>query len=113
MSNHAHVVQNKLGSTVLGTAGFRVLSLGEIAAMPLLTDLTKSLDLLTLWANLKYAHLSGRVVHKQEIKYGIDSKYEFSFPSRPCERALIIETTTKYFDAIQEHKKEDWKNFSR
>ncbi len=44
MSRHANLVQNTLGSTVLGTGGFRILSLGEIAALPLLRDLASALD---------------------------------------------------------------------
>ena len=48
MSHHAHLVTNTLGSTVIGTVGFRILSLGEIAAMPLFRDLAKALDRLTL-----------------------------------------------------------------
>ncbi len=109
MSNHAHLVQNTLGSTVIGTAGFRILSLGEIAAYPLLPDLASSLDLLTLWTNLRFADHSGIVIHEQEAKHGVKSKYEVPFPTRPCDPALMIETTAKYFDAIREHKKEDWK----
>ena len=109
MSNHAHLVQNTLGSTVIGTAGFRILSLGEIAALPMLSDLTEALDLLTLWTNLRYADHSGRVIQEQETKHGVASKYEFSFPSRPCDRALMTETTAAYFDAIRKHDKESWK----
>ena len=110
MSNHAHLVQNTLGSTVIGTAGFRILSLGEVAAHPLLPELTESLDLLTLWTSLRYADHSGRVIHEQEIKHGIGNKYEFSFPHHPCDRALMTEAINGYFDSIVEQNKENWKN---
>ena len=109
MSNHAHLVQNTLGSTVIGTAGFRILSLGEIAALPLLPDLASALDALTLWTNLRYADHSGIVIREQEAKHGAAGKYEFSLPDRPCEHALMVETVDKYFDAIRKHEKEDWK----
>ena len=109
MSNHAHMVQNTLGTTVIGTAGFRILSLGEIAAYPLLPDLAEALNLLTLWTGLRFANHSGKVIHEQEAKYGVDTKYEYSFPADPCDRALMKETTAKYFDTILEHQKEDWK----
>ena len=109
MSNHAHLVQNTLGSTVIGTAGFRILSLGEVAAYPLLPELTESLDMLTLWTSLRYADHSGIVIREQETKHGIGGKYEFSFPSLPCDLALMTETTNKYFEAIREHNKEAWK----
>ena len=109
MSNHAHLVQNTLGSTVLGTAGFRILSLGEAAAHPLLPDLASSLDKLTLWTSLRYADHSGKVIQAQESKHGIGSKYDFSFPSHPCDRALMAEASKKYFDAIREQNKGAWK----
>ncbi len=110
MSHHAHLVQNTLGSTVIGTAGFRILSLGEIAALPLLLDLSSALDWLTLWTNLRFADHSGRVIHEQETKHGAAGKYDYALPEEPCDRALMAETTGKYFDAIREHGKEEWKS---
>ena len=109
MSSHAHLVQNTLGANVLGTAGFRILTLGEVAAQPLLRELVEALDLLTLWTSLRYADHSGIVIYEQEDKRGIGDKYEFSFPTQPCDHTLMVETTNKYFDAIREHNKEDWK----
>ena len=110
MSHHAHLVQNTLGSTVIGTAGFRIMSLGEIAALPLLRDLASALDWLTLWTNLRFADHSGRVIHEQEIKHGGAGKYDYVLPETPCDRTLMLETTSKYFDAIREHGKEEWKS---
>ena len=34
MSHHAHVVQNTLGSTVIGTVGFRIMSLARLRPCP-------------------------------------------------------------------------------
>ncbi len=110
MSNHAHMVQNVLGSTVIGTAGFRILSLGEIAALPLLPELAKSLDKLTLWTNLRYAEHSGIVIQEQETQYGVAGKYEYSLPTEPCERALMRKTADRYFAAIQAHDKDEWRS---
>ena len=109
MSHHAHLVTNTLGSTVIGTVGFRILSLGEIAAMPLLRDLTKALDQLTLWTGLRYADHSGIVIHEQEREHGAAGKYESALPAAPCDPALMTATTARYFDAIRDHAKDDWK----
>ena len=109
MSHHAHVVQNTLGSTVIGTVGFRIMSLGEIAALPLLRDLTRALDWLTLWTALRFADHSGRVIHEQELEHGAADKYGYSLPVERCDPALMTATTNKYFDAIREHAKEEWK----
>ena len=109
MSHHAHLVQNTLGSTVIGTVGFRIMSLGEIAALPLLRDLTGALDWLTLWTALRFAEHSGRVIHEQEIEHGAADKYSYSLPVEPCDSTLMTATTGKYFDAILEHRKEEWK----
>ena len=97
MSNHAHLVQNTLGSTVIGTVGFRILSLGKIAAQPLLPDLAKSLDLLTLWTSLRYAAHSGLVIQEQETKYGVADKYKYSLPDQPCDYNLMGESSTDSF----------------
>ena len=109
MSHHAHLVTNTLGSTVIGTVGFRILSLGKIAAMPLLRDLTKALDQLTLWTALRYADHSGIVIHEQEREHGAAGKYESALPAAPCDPALMTATTARYFDAIRDHAKDDWK----
>ena len=109
MSHHAHLVQNTLGSTVIGTAGFRILSLGEIAALPLLRDLASALDWLTLWTNLRFADHSGQVIHEQELKHGAAGKYEYTLPTEPCDPALMTATTEKYFGAIRQHAKREWK----
>ena len=97
MSNHAHLFQNTLGSTVIGTVGFRILSLGKIAAQPLLPDLAKSLDLLTLWTSLRYAAHSGLVIQEQETKYGVADKYKYSLPDQPCDYNLMGESSTDSF----------------
>ena len=109
MSHHAHLVTNTLGSTVIGTVGFRILSLGEIAAMPLFRDLAKALDRLTLWTSLRFADHSGIVIHEQEREHGAAGKYEFDLPTAPCRPALMTATTGRYFDAIRKHAKDEWK----
>ena len=109
MSLHAHLVQNTLGSTVIGTAGFRIMSLGEVAALPLLPDLTRALDWLTLWTNLRFADHSGIVIREQETSHGAAHKYEYALPADPCDHALMVETAGKYFGAIRERDKEEWK----
>ena len=109
MSHHAHLVQNVLGSTVIGTAGFRILSLGEIAALPMLPDLATALDRLTLWTNLAFADHSGIVIHEQEREHGSADKYDYRLPTAPCDPARMRATVEQYFDAIREHKKEEWK----
>ncbi len=109
MSHHAHLVQNVLGATVIGTAGFRILSLGEIAALPILPDLTSALDSLTLWTNLAYADHSGVVIHEQEREHGSAGKYDYELPAARCEPARMTATVEKYFDAIREQEKEEWK----
>ncbi len=109
MSHHAHLVQNVLGATVIGTAGFRILSLGEIAALPILPDLTTALDSLTLWTNLAFADHSGNVIHEQEREHGSAGKYDYQLPRAPCDPARMRATAEKYFGAIREDKKEEWK----
>ena len=109
MSHHAHLVQNTLGATVIGTAGFRILSLGEIAALPLLPELTTALDRLTLWTNLAFADHSGIVIREQEREHGAAAKYDYRLPAAPCDPALMTATAEKYFAAIREQKKEEWK----
>ena len=109
MSHHAHLVQYVLGANVIGTAGFRVKPLGEIAALPLLQDLTTALDRLTLWTNLAFADHSGIVIHEQEHEHGSAGKYDFQLPTAPCDPARMAATAEKYFGAIREHEKEEWK----
>ena len=109
MSHHAHLVQNVLGTTVIGTAGFRILSLGEIAAQPLLRDLAAALDSLTLWTNLAFTEHSGIVIHEQEREHGTAGKYEYRLPTARCDPARMTATVARYFDAIREQKKGDWK----
>ncbi len=109
MSHHAHLVQNVLGATVIGTAGFRILSLGEIAALPLLPDLASALDSLTLWTNLAFADHSGVVIHEQEREHGAAGKYDYQLPAARCDPARMTAAVEKYFDAIRKHEKEEWK----
>ncbi len=109
MSHHAHLVQNVLGDTVIGTAGFRILTLGEIAARPILPHLASALDSLTLWTNLEFAEHSGIVIHEQEREHGVAGKYDYQLPTAPCDPARMKATVEKYFEAILKHKKEPWK----
>ncbi len=109
MSHHAHLVQHVLGDTVIGTAGFRILSLGEIAARPLLPHLTAALDSLTLWTNLAFEHHSGVVIHEQEREHGAADKYDFRLPTARCDPARMAATAAKYHDYFSEGKKEEWK----
>ena len=102
MSHHAHLVQNVLGATVIGTAGFRILSLGDIAARPLLPNLTTALDSLTLWTNLAFAGHSGIVIHEQECEHGSADKYDYVLPTARCDPARMAATVDKYFGAIRE-----------
>ena len=109
MSHHAHMVQNVLGATVIGTAGFRILSLGEIAARPLLPDLATALDSLTLWTNLAFADHSGIVIHEQERQHGSADKYDHELPTARCDPARMTATVDRYFEAIRDQEKEEWK----
>ncbi len=109
MSHHAHLVQNVLGDSVIGTAGFRILTLGEIAARPMLPQLAIALDSLTLWTNLAFADHSGIVIHEQELEHGVADKYDYRLPTAPCNPAQMTATVEKYFDAIREDEKEMWK----
>ncbi len=109
MSHHAHLVQNVLGATVIGTAGFRILSLGEIAARPLLPDLATALDSLTLWTNLAFADHSGIVIHEQERQHGSADKYDHELPTARCDPARMTTTVDRYFEAIRDQEKEEWK----
>ncbi len=109
MSHHAHLVQNVLGTTVIGTAGFRILSLGEIAALPLLRELATALDSLTLWTNLAFADHSGIVIQEQETEHGAADKYVYRLPTARCDPARMTATVERYFDAIREHDKGGWK----
>lgn len=109
MSHHAHLVQNTLGSTVIGTVGFRIMSLGEMAAQPLLRELAGALDWLTLFTSLCFADHSGRVIHEQELRHGAADKYGREPPTEACDPALMKAAVEKYFDAIRRHAKSEWK----
>ena len=108
MSVHAHVVESILGADVLGTLGFRILTLGEVAARPLFPALATALDRLTLWTSLKYATHSGRVIEQGERSHGVGCKYEIRLPDEPCDEALMRRGVDNYFAAIRSHNKSDW-----
>ncbi|WP_420621939.1 nuclear transport factor 2 family protein [Candidatus Poriferisodalis sp.] len=109
MSTHAHMVYNVLGSAVNGTLGARVLSLGQVAAYPLLRDITNALDNLTLWTSLRYAHHSGIVIFDQERTHSNTDKYDIDLPDTACDRQLMNTAIGAYFEAIGDHDKERWK----
>ena len=49
------------------------------------------------------------VIHEQEREHGAAGKYEFALPTAPCPPALMTATTGRYFAAIREHAKDEWK----
>lgn len=81
----------------------------DLAALPLLPELTTALDRLTLWTNLAFADHSGIVIREQEREHGAAAKYDYRLPAAPCDPALMTATAEKYFAAIREQKKEEWK----
>ena len=108
MSVHAHIVESILGADVLGTLGFRVLTLGEVAARPLFPVLAASLDRLTLWTSLKFASHSGRVIEQRERAHGVGGKYQCRLPEAPCAEALMRSGVDNYFAAIRTQNKGEW-----
>ena len=58
-------------------------------ALPLLRNLTRALDWLTLWTTLRFADHSGRVIHEQEFEHGAADKYGYSLPVERCDPALM------------------------
>ena len=110
MSAHAHLVYNVLGSAVNGTLGARVLSLGEVASYPLLSDITDALDNVTLWTALRYASHSGVVIQQQEEAHGLGEKYQPAYPDGECATDLVNHTIKQYFTAIADADKEAWKS---
>lgn len=110
MSAHAHLVYNVLGSSVNGTLGARVLSLGQVASHPLLSDITDALDNLTLWTALRYASHSGVVIQQQEEAHGLHEQYQPVYPPGDCAPELMAQAIERYFTAIAAHDKEAWKS---
>ena len=108
MSLHAHIVASTLGADVLGTLGFRVLTLGDVAARPLFPVLAASLDRLTLWTSLKYSNHSGRVIEQGERAHGVGAKYQCQLPQEPCDAALMRRGVDSYFAAIRDQDKGEW-----
>ena len=108
MSVHAHIVESILGADVLGTLGFRVLTLGEVAARPLFPVLAASLDRLTLWTSLKYSNHSGRVIEQGERAHGVGAKYQCRLPEEPCDASLMRRGVDRYFAAIRDQDKGAW-----
>lgn len=108
MSVHAHIVESILGADVLGTLGFRILTLGEVAARPLFPTLAAALDKLTLWTSLKFANHSGVVIEQGEREHGVAGKYAVQLPKEPCDEALMRRGVDNYFAAIRSQKKGDW-----
>ena len=108
MSLHAHIVASTLGADVLGTLGFRVLTLGDVAARPLFPVLAASLDRLTLWTSLKYSNHSGRVIEQGERDHGVGAKYQCRLPQEPCDAALMRRGVDRYFAAIRDQDKGEW-----
>ena len=108
MSLHAHIVASTLGADVLGTLGFRVLTLGDVAARPLFPVLAASLDRLTLWTSLKYSNHSGRVIEQGERDHGVGAKYQCQLPQEPCDAALMRRGVDRYFAAIRDQDKGEW-----
>ncbi len=108
LSNHVLLMQNIQGSAEVGNIDPDALTLESPGASPLLPELVKAFDKLTLWTSLKYAAQSGAVIRELEEEQGVAGKYECELPAEPSTRSRMLRTIDRYFETVREGDREAW-----
>ncbi len=108
LSNHFLLMQNIQGSAEVGNIDPDTLSLQSPGASPLLPELVKAFDKLTLWTSLKNARQSGAVIRELEEEHGLAKKYDREPPTKPSTRSRMLRTIDRYFKTLREGDREAW-----
>ncbi len=108
LSNHYLLMQNIQGSAEVGNIDPDALSPESAGASPLLPELVKAFDKLTLWTSLKHSAQSGAVIRKLEEEQGLTGKYKRELPTEPSTRSRILRTIDRYFESLREGDRNAW-----
>lgn len=108
LSNHYLLMQNIQGSAEVGNIDPDALSPESAGTSPLLPELVKAFDKLTLWTSLKHSAQSGAVIRELEEEQGLSGKYERELPTEPSTRSRMLRTIDRYFEALREGDRNAW-----
>ncbi len=108
LSNHFLLMQNIQGSAEVGNIDPDALSLEGPVASPLLPELAKAFDKLTLWTSLKHAGLTGAVMRELEEEHGLAERYNHGPPTEPSTRSRMLRTIDRYFETLREGERDAW-----
>ena len=108
LSNHFLLMQNIQGSAKVGNIDPDALSPESAGASPLLPELVKAFDKLTLWTSLKHSAQSGAVIRELEEEQGLTGKYERELPTEPSTRSRMLRTIDRYFESLREGDRNAW-----
>lgn len=108
LSNHFLLMQNIQGSAEVGNIDPDALSQESAGASPLLPELLKAFDKLTLWTSLKHSAQSGAVIRELEEEQGLTGKYKRELPTEPSTRSRILRTIDRYFESLREGDRNAW-----
>lgn len=108
LSNHFLLMQNIQGSAEVGNIDPDALSLESPGASPLLPELVKAFDKLTLWTSLKHAGQTGAVMRELEEEQGLAEKYDREPPTEPSTRSRMLRTIDRYFETLREGDRDAW-----
>lgn len=108
LSNHFLLMQNIQGSAEVGNIDPDALSPESAGASPLLPELVKAFDKLTLWTSLKHTAQSGAVIRELEEEQGLTGKYERELPTEASTRSRMLRTIDRYFESLREGDRNAW-----
>ena len=108
LSNHFLLMQNIQGSAEVGNIDPDALSQESAGASPLLPELVKAFDKLTLWTSLKHTAQSGAVIRELEEEQGLTGKYERELPTEASTRSRMLRTIDRYFESLREGDRNAW-----
>ncbi|EDM78913.1 hypothetical protein PPSIR1_03553 [Plesiocystis pacifica SIR-1] len=107
-SVHAVMVDNMLGQQVLGTLGAEVVTLGKLAAAPVLPELDRAMTQLSLWTLLAHADQAGRVILEQEQRFGLAGKYSFEPSADAASPEAMRASVDAYYGCIVSRCADGW-----
>ena len=110
LSNQTLLTQNIQGSAEIGNIDPDAPSRKNPGASPLLPELVKAFDKLTLWTSLKHARQSGAVIRELDEAHGAAGKYEREPPAEPSTRSRMLRTLDRYFETLREGDRNAWIN---
>ena len=108
LSNHFLLMQNIQGSAEVGNIDPDAPGLESPGASPLLPELVKAFDKLTLWTSLKHAGQTGAVMRELEEEHGLAEKYQREPPIEPSTRSRMLRTIDRYFETLREGDRDAW-----